>query len=177
MPSPSSASRSTKTRHRRTARWIKRGALAAVGAAILAALVYAWIPKPVVVDVAVVRRAPLDVEVVEDGQTRVADRFVVYAPLAGELVRIELDPGMPVEVGQRVAAIAPSAAALLDPRTRNEVTARIAAAQARERALSTRIDRARSSATARCGPGPRSRPRSRPRWLHGAASRARVCGC
>ena len=39
------------------------------------------------------RRGPLRVTVDEDGQARVKDRYVVSAPLAGSLGRIELEPG------------------------------------------------------------------------------------
>ena len=117
----------SKSRHRlRT--WIKRGLLAIGAAAGVAALVYAWLPSPVLVDTAVVTRGRLDVEVTEDGQTRVRDRFVVTAPTSGVLERVELDPGTIVERGAILARIAPPDPSLLDHRTRDEAEARLAGA-------------------------------------------------
>jgi HlyD family secretion protein len=126
-------------------RWGKRGLLVALGVAIVGAIVYAWLPKPVAVDIGVVRRQPLDVEVAEEGQTRVRDRFVVAAPITGTLQRIELDPGTLVAAGDEIARIEPPAPALLDERSREEAKARLAAAIARQRRASTAIEGARAS--------------------------------
>jgi HlyD family secretion protein len=129
-------------RRRAILRWIKRTGMVAVGLAIAGSIVYAWLPKPVVVDVGTVRRGPLDVEVDEDGQTRVRDRFVISAPITGNLQRIELDPGTPVKLGDVVARIDPSEPVLLDERSRREATARLAAAVAHERRADIAIARA-----------------------------------
>ncbi len=67
----------------------------------------------------------------EDGETRVRDRYVVSAPLAGRVLRIELEPGDPVVANRTMlATFLPMAPALLDVRTRAEIQARIAAAEA-----------------------------------------------
>ena len=42
---------------------------------------------------ATVRRGPLVVPIEEEGQTRVRDRYVVSAPVAGRVLRIDLEPG------------------------------------------------------------------------------------
>ena len=81
--------RSSRLRRRSLIRWVKRIALGILALAVIGAIVYAWLPRPVLVDLSVVRRAALEVEVSEDGQTRVRDRFVVAAPITGELQRIE----------------------------------------------------------------------------------------
>ena len=65
----------------------------AVGLLVLAGLVYGFMPRPLAVDVAEVARGPLTVTVLEEGRTRVIDRFVVSAPVAGFARRIELDVG------------------------------------------------------------------------------------
>ena len=45
------------------------------------------------------------------------DRFVVSAPVAGRLERIELEPGDPVVRGKTIVArLVPAEAPLLDPR-------------------------------------------------------------
>jgi HlyD family secretion protein len=66
----------------------------------------------------------------EQGETRSHDRFVVTAPVAGRLTRIALHDGDPVQVNQVVALIAPLP---LSVRERDEQTARIAAAESRQR--------------------------------------------
>ena len=53
-----------------------------VGAAIVAALVLAFMPRPVAVDIATAYRGDFTVTVEEEGKTRVIDRFVVSAPVA-----------------------------------------------------------------------------------------------
>jgi len=131
-----------KTR-RNVVRWIKRAILVVAGVGIVAAVVFAMLPDAVVVDTSPVTRGALEVEIREDGQTRVRDRFVVATPIAGELERIEIEAGAAVEAGTVVARIEPSQPALLDDRTRGETTARLAAARARERQARTAIDRAR----------------------------------
>lgn len=141
---PSTKPRRSTTR-RSIIRWLKRGLLIGLGLGIIGAIIYAWLPKPVAVDIGVVRRQPLDVEVAEEGQTRVRDRFVVSAPIGGTLQRIELDPGAIVAVGDELAHIEPPAPALLDERAREEARARLAAALAHQRRAAIAIDSARAS--------------------------------
>jgi HlyD family secretion protein len=128
-------------------RWA--ASIALVGGVVAAAL---W-PEPLTVDVAQASRGPLEVTLDEDGDTRVLDRFVVSAPVAGRLQRIELEPGDDVVKGRTVVArLAPAAPPLLDPRARAELTAAMAAANAaadqaraeRDRAAAV-LERARSA--------------------------------
>jgi HlyD family secretion protein len=73
----------------------------------------------------------MQVTIDEEGETRVRERFVVSAPVAGRLERIELEPGDRVARGQTVLArMTPVQAPLLDPRTRAELSAAIEAARA-----------------------------------------------
>jgi HlyD family secretion protein len=83
-----------------------------------------------------VARAALRVTVDEEGETRVRDRFVITAPTAGRLLRGELDPGDPVEVGARLARIEPLP---LDPRTQAGARARVEAAEAARRAAQAQV--------------------------------------
>ena len=110
-------------------RWIKRAIGLAVVVAVVAALLAAARPRPVAVEIAVVRRGPMQVTIEEAGRTRVRDRYVVLAPLGGDLARITLRPGDRIERGGALASIVPQTPALLDPRTRAEATARLATAQ------------------------------------------------
>jgi HlyD family secretion protein len=70
------------------------------------------------------------VTVDEEGETRVRDRYVVSAPVPGQVRRIELEPGDAVSAGRTVLAVfEPTDPALLDVRTRAEITARVRAAE------------------------------------------------
>jgi HlyD family secretion protein len=119
--------------------------LAVAAAALLGLVVYAWLPKPVPVDFDRVTRGSMRVTVDEDGRTRVKDRHVVSAPLAGNLGRIELDPGAEIERGQILARIVPLAAPLLNERSRAEAEARVAAADAALQQSRAAIDRAEAA--------------------------------
>ncbi len=99
--------------------------------AIVAALVVAFQPDPIQVDTAPATRGPLQVTVDEDGRTRIQELYVVSAPLAGRLLRIELEPGDPVTAGKTlVASLNPGDPSLLDPRARAQAQAIASAAQA-----------------------------------------------
>lgn len=105
--------------------------LLALAVLALAALVYwALQPQPVAVETAAVTRGAFELTVAEDGKTRVRDRYVIAAPLAGRVARIRLEPGDPVRLGQVVAQLTPTAPAFLDARSAREVQERVGAAQA-----------------------------------------------
>ena len=87
-------------------------------------------PRPVDVDLATVSRGALVVTVDEEGRTRVRDRFVVAAPVAGRVLRIELEPGDRVSRGDPIARLQPEQPALLDARTRAEASAAVRSAEA-----------------------------------------------
>jgi|KBSSwiStaDraftv2_1062776.scaffolds.fasta_scaffold00544_16 HlyD family secretion protein len=87
-------------------------------------------PTAVAVDVAAVARGPLVVTVDEEGRTRVRDRFVVTAPVAGRVFRIELEPGDRVRRGDVIAGLEPASPSLLDARTRAEALAAVQSAEA-----------------------------------------------
>jgi HlyD family secretion protein len=82
------------------------------------------------VEIAPVVRGPLVVTVEEEGKTRVIDRYVISAPVAGFTRRIELDVGDVVARGQPLVVMEPLRSDVLDPRRRAEAQARIAAAEA-----------------------------------------------
>jgi HlyD family secretion protein len=114
------------------------------------AAVAVW-PESLEVDVVRVERRAMQVTIDEEGETRVRDRFVVSAPVAGRLQRVELEPGDTVTKGAVVARLVPTDAPLLDPRTRAEYGAAVEAARAavtqaqaeRDRAAAT-LDQARN---------------------------------
>lgn len=117
----------------------------ATAAVVIAGLVYGFAPRAVPVDAAAVTIAPLTVTVEEEGKTRVRERYVVSAPVAGYVRRIALHVGDAVATGQVVAVIEPSRADALDPRSRAQAEAKVSAAQA---ALAAAQENARAAAAA-----------------------------
>ena len=97
---------------------------------VVAALVYALQPQPLQADFITIGSGPFRVTLDEEGETRVRDRFMVSAPLAGRVLRIELEPGDPVTANETVlATFLPVDPTLLDARTRAEIEARVRAAE------------------------------------------------
>ena len=116
-------------------------------ALVVALIALSFRPQPVPVDMAAVQTGPLRVTIDEEGMTRVRDRYVVSAPVAGRLQRVELRPGDPVVAGTTVlAAFMPATPPLLDTRTRAEAAARTKAAQAAREQARVGLQRARDDA-------------------------------
>ena len=111
-------------------RWIKRILTFAFVLGLTAAVVNAFLPKPIGVDLARVETGSLQVYVEEDGKTRVRNRYVVSSPLAGRLRRIKLRPGDQVPPGRMLASIEPADPGLLDPRALAQAEARVKSAKA-----------------------------------------------
>lgn len=121
-----------------TMAWIAAGTL---GAAAL--LGWAFAPRPVPVEVARAELGPFETTIDEDGKTRLADRYVVAAPLAGRLARIALREGDAVAADAVVASLTPVLSPMLDERTTRELRARLEAAQANVQRSATRTERAK----------------------------------
>jgi HlyD family secretion protein len=105
-----------------------------VVAAVAAGLGYAFLPQPVDVDLATIHRGLLRVTVDEDGKTRIREKYVVSAPLAGRVLRINMKPGDKVIAGEAdktlLTVIEPRDPELLDARTVAQAEARVKAAEA-----------------------------------------------
>ncbi len=130
---------------KKLSRWIKRALFVLLAVAIVAAVISAWRPKPLTVEVAPVTEGELRVEVSEDGRTRVKDRYVVSAPLAGNLARIELENGDAIGEGEVLARIAPLPTPLLDARTREQAQANFEAATASVKQAGAQSKRAKAA--------------------------------
>lgn len=114
-------------------------ALALLGAA----LAFAFWPRPVTVDIGEVAGGPMVVTIDEEGRTRVHDAYVVSTPIAGRLLRVDVEPGDPVERGATVVAqMLPSNPAALDVRTREQARAAVATAEAALRLARAELNRA-----------------------------------
>ena len=107
--------------------------------ALVALVAWGLWPKPVVIETGTVARGPLTVRVSEEGKTRVRNRYVVAAPVAGKMRRVALKPGDDVKAGETIlTAIEPVAPPLLDPRARAQAEAAVSAHEAsRKQAVGT----------------------------------------
>lgn len=104
--------------------------LAPVGALLI---VLAWLlrAQPIAVDVLPVERGPLEVTISDEGETRVRDVFVVSAPVAGLMRRVELKAGDHVAASETIIArLEPTVPMFLDERAMAEGKASVDAAQA-----------------------------------------------
>jgi HlyD family secretion protein len=118
--------------------WWKRAGWV-VGLGVAGLVWYAW-PQPVLVDLATVSRGPMEVTVDDDGKTEVRHVYTVSAPIAGKVLRISHpagDPGVSRHVGDQVTAdetvvavMQPMAPSFIDVRSREQLDAEVAAADA-----------------------------------------------
>lgn len=97
---------------------------------VVAATVYGFFPKAADVDLVSAVRGPLQVTIEEEGRTRLKERFVVTAPVAGYMERISAKVGDKVQKGQQVIVLEPLRSTVLDPRSRAEAEAAANAAEA-----------------------------------------------
>ena len=118
---------------------------AAVVVALGLALAWAFAPRPVEVELAPVTQGRFETTIDEDGKTRLAERYLVSAPLAGRLARITLKEGDAVAVDMPLAQLSSVLPAMLDERTVRELSARVEGAQDNVQRAGTRIARAQVS--------------------------------
>jgi HlyD family secretion protein len=111
-------------------KWGFRAIYAIIAVGVIAGVISAFAPKPVIVEAAEVKKGRSTVTVDEDGRTRVKDRYIVSAPLAGDLARITLHPGDKVDAKTVLARLLPLPAPMLDVRSQAEAKARKASADA-----------------------------------------------
>lgn len=124
--------------------------MALLALAVAGGLAFGFFPRAVPVDVVAAGKGPLTVTIEEEGKTRVMDRFLISAPMAGYVRRIDLHVGDALKAGQVLATLEPARSDALDPRTRAQAAAQVkaaaaavAAAQENARAASAQADLAR----------------------------------
>src|SRR6478735_4479310 len=124
MSTETSTPKATQTPQR--ARRKPRRWLPYVGAVALIALIVAGLwPKPLPVETVQVGTGSLRATVSEEGKTRIRQRYVISAPVAGQLRRIPFKAGAEVKAGETVlAVIDPLAPTILDARARALAEAR-----------------------------------------------------
>ncbi len=104
---------------------------------LVAAIVFGLWPGPTLVETGRATTGKLRATVNEEGKTRIRHRYMVSAPVAGQLRRIPLRAGDAVEAGAVVAVVDPIASPMLDARGR-------AIAEARRDVAAANLDKARA---------------------------------
>jgi HlyD family secretion protein len=121
----STGSTPVRSAPRKAQRHRKRRWLPWLGAAVVLGLIVTGLwPKPLPVEMAAATFGPLRATVNEEGKTRIKNRYVVSAPVAGQLRRIPFKAGVEVKAGETVAIIDPLAPVMLDARARAVAEAR-----------------------------------------------------
>lgn len=114
-------------------------------AIVLLGLTFAFRPRAVIVDLVTVDRGELVITVNDEGETRVHDVYVLSAPVAGHLRRVELHAGDPVAALETVVAeVQPIDPAFLDPRSEAQARADIRAAQSAMELAEAQVEQARA---------------------------------
>jgi HlyD family secretion protein len=103
-------------------------------------------PKPLPVEVAVASRGDVVATVDEEGMTRVRNRYVISAPVGGQMQRIDWKAGAPVVAGETVLTrIEAGGADFLDARGLAQAEARVRAAQAAVEVARAQAERSRAA--------------------------------
>lgn len=118
-----------------------------LGLGLVGFIAYGLKPRPVEVETAPVARGPLTVTVTEEGKTRIRNRYIVAAPLSGNMRRVTLKAGDEVKADSTViTTIEPALAPLLDERSRAQAEARVEAATAGRMQAEQALEMARTGA-------------------------------
>jgi HlyD family secretion protein len=122
-----------------------------IAAVLMASLIFALRPQPVLVDVGRVSRGPMAVSIRDDGVTRAEDYYIVSAPVTGYMSRIDMDVGDTVRKNDRIATLIGTPAPPLDRRTERELQAALVAARANMRGTPAALSPAAGTQTL-CAP-------------------------
>jgi HlyD family secretion protein len=135
----------TRTRAGASSWWRRAPVIAGVVFTVLV-VVGLW-PRPLPVEISTVGRGNVVVTVDEEGMTRVKNRYVISAPVTGQLRRIDWKAGTNVEAGKTpLATLETMQSSFLDARGQAEAEARVRAAEANLQAAVAQKQRASAAA-------------------------------
>jgi len=126
--------------------WRKHPVITSLAVLIVALLTWGFWPQPVFIESVAVQHGPLTITIEEEGRTRVIDRYVIAAPVDGVACRQQLNVGDEVEQGQVLLGITPLASQVLDPRSRAQAQAQVAAAESALQAAEQQAQAAEATA-------------------------------
>ena len=92
-------------------------------------IILGFVPDPINVSVVRVIKGPFAVYVEEEGQTRLIDRFIISAPMAGYARRVDFKVGDKVQRGDVVIEMEPLRADMLDSRSHAKAQALVSLKQ------------------------------------------------
>jgi len=116
-----------------------------ISALLLVGLVYAFKPRPVMVDWHVVQAEQLIISIREEGKTQVHDIYTLSAPVAGRLQRVEAHVGDAVTMSATtVAKIEPLDPGFLDPRSEAQAKADVQAAESARQLAEAEVTQAQA---------------------------------
>jgi len=124
----------------------KHPVITSITVLIVVLLIWGFWPQPVFVEAIAAKRAPLTITIEEEGRTRVVDRYIISAPVDGVACRQQLDVGDEVTQGQVLLGITPLESQVLDPRSRAQTKAQVAAAESALHAAEQQAEAAEASA-------------------------------
>ena len=120
--------------------WFKRIFIGLMAGLLITGLMIFGRPRPIPVDLATVTSGPMEVAIDEEARTRVRHIYTVSAPVGGKVLRISQPTGterVSIHVGDTVVAdetvlavMQPMVPGFLDARSREELRAVLAAADA-----------------------------------------------
>lgn len=113
---------------------------------ILVLLIWGFWPQPIFVEGIAAKYAPMTVSIEEEGRTRVIDRYIISASVDGVACRQQLKVGDSVKRGQVLLGITPLQSQVLDPRSRAQAQAQVAAAKSALHAAQEQAKAASASA-------------------------------
>ncbi|MGL1919907.1 MAG: HlyD family efflux transporter periplasmic adaptor subunit [Hyphomicrobiales bacterium] len=112
---------------RKTRSWM----LSLIALLVIIAITYSFWPKPMKVDIGQVVQKPMLITIDEEAKTRVREAYVVSTPIAGRLLRVDIEPGDLVIGNQSIVArMLPTNPSALDVRTTEQANAAVSAAEA-----------------------------------------------
>lgn len=126
---------------------VRKSILWILGLGLLAVVAWGLRPRPIEVELGAVRTGPLTVFVIEEGKTRIRNRYVVAAPVTGQMQRIAFKAGDEVKEGETVLTVINAAPLpLLDARSKAQAEARVSTAEAAQEQARQMLEAARTSA-------------------------------
>lgn len=120
-------------------RSVKRGVLILIGLAIVGAIAWGMLPKPVASEIATVTTGDLRVVIIEEGMTRVKDRFTVITPILSEKTRTLFKAGDKINKGDVICWLTPQPPVPLNARNKAQFEAISKAAEASLKTAQARV--------------------------------------
>lgn len=112
-----------------------------IGVALVLFFMWSLRSQPIPADFHSVAKGELLVTIGDEGETRVKDVYIVSAPVAGRVERIQMDVGDPVIANETVLALfQPQDPSVLDARSRSEAEAGVGMAEAERARAQAQLD-------------------------------------